>query len=318
MGLASHFRDLLVCKNQETIDLLEVGEQVKAMYLNQSKNTSPSFLIEGIEIANTCDLKYKTSRNQRLLVELCLMQLASITFNPDESGEKKKPNLNRKGNTHSFVIPPSYFSNENGEVKELVKEETVVSEPKKEYQETKKEVISKEITPESTKQIVEERPKIIAERNAKRVSALSLKSIQKKQELKEEIAANKPQAKNLPTEVFSEKEMLEAWNKYSKKVEKQGKYNLLSHLTMGIPKLKDQTILLEFPNNTIKVEVERAKYDLLTFLKETLQNFDIDLEIVVNETVDKKYAYTPIEKYEKLKEKNPMIDLLRKEFDLDL
>ncbi len=318
MGLASHFRDLLVCKNQETIDLLEVGEQVKAMYLNQSKNTSPSFLIEGIEIANTCDLKFKTSRNQRLLVELCLMQLASITFNPDASGEKKKPNLNRKDNSHSFVIPPSYFSNENGEVKVLVEEKTLVSEPKKEYQEPEKEVISKEITPESTRQIVEERPQIVAERNAKRVSALSLKSIQKKQELKEEIAANKPQAKNLPTEVFSEKEMLEAWNKYSKKVEKQGKFNLLSHLTMGIPKLKEHTILLEFPNDTIKVEVERAKYDLLSFLKETLQNFDIDLEIIVNETVDKKYAYTPIEKYEKLKEKNPMIDLLRKEFDLDL
>ena len=318
MGLASHFRDLLVCKNQETIDLLEVGEQVKAMYLNQSKNTSPSFLIEGIEIANTCDLKFKTSRNQRLLVELCLMQLASITFNPDASGEKKKPNLNRKDNSHSFVIPPSYFSNENGEIKELIEEKTLVSEPKKEYQEPEKEVISKEITPESTRQIVEERPQIVAERNAKRVSALSLKSIQKKQELKEEIAANKPQAKNLPTEVFSEKEMLEAWNKYSKKVEKQGKFNLLSHLTMGIPKLKEHTILLEFPNDTIKVEVERAKYDLLSFLKETLQNFDIDLEIIVNETVDKKYAYTPIEKYEKLKEKNPMIDLLRKEFDLDL
>ena len=318
MGLASHFRDLLVCKNQETIDLLEVGEQVKTMYLNQSKNTSASFLIEGIEIANTCDLKFKTSRNQRLLVELCLMQLASISFNPDTSGEKKKPNLNRKDNTHPFVIPPSYFSNENGEVNQLIVEKQIVSEPKKEYKETNREVIPKNSSQESSKQITEVRPQIVAERNAKRVSALSLKSIQKKQELKEEIAAKKPQVKNLPTEAFSEEQMIGAWNKYAKKVEKQGKYNLLSHLTMGIPKLKDQTILLEFPNDTIKVEVERAKYDLLSFLKETLQNFDIDLEILVNETVDKKYAYTPIEKYEKLKEKNPMIDLLRKEFDLDL
>ena len=125
-------------------------------------------------------------------------------------------------------------------------------------------------------------------------------------------------AKNLPTEVFSEDEMIAVRNKYAKEVEKQGKYNLLSHLTMGTPKLKDNTILLEFPNNTIKVEVERAKYELLSFLKESLQNFEIDLEIIVNEAEVKKYAYTPIEKYEKLKEKNPMIDLLRNEFDLDL
>ncbi len=79
MGLASHFRDLLVCQNQETIALLEVGEQVKKMYFEQSQKADKSFLIEGIAIANDCDLKYRTSRNQRLLVELCLMQLASIT-----------------------------------------------------------------------------------------------------------------------------------------------------------------------------------------------------------------------------------------------
>jgi DNA polymerase-3 subunit gamma/tau len=79
MGLASHFRDLLVCQNQETIALLEVGEQVKKMYFEQSQKADKSFLIEGIAIANDCDLKYRTSRNQRSLVELCLMQLASIT-----------------------------------------------------------------------------------------------------------------------------------------------------------------------------------------------------------------------------------------------
>ncbi|GHC63616.1 DNA polymerase-3 subunit gamma/tau [Ulvibacter litoralis] len=79
MGIASHFRDLLVCKNQETIALLEVGEQIKTMYFEQSQKTSHAFLIEAIGLANECDLKYKSSRNQRLLVELCLLQLASLT-----------------------------------------------------------------------------------------------------------------------------------------------------------------------------------------------------------------------------------------------
>ena len=67
-GLASHFRDLFVCLNKETIELLEVGEQVKTMYFEQSQKTTPSFLMEAIEIANKCDLSYKISRNQRLLV----------------------------------------------------------------------------------------------------------------------------------------------------------------------------------------------------------------------------------------------------------
>ena len=96
-GLASHFRDLLVCQNPLTIELLEVGEQTKTKYLEQSKKASQAFLLKGIELANDTDLKFKSSKNQRLLVELCLMQLASITFD----GEKK--------NNSRFIIPPSYF-----------------------------------------------------------------------------------------------------------------------------------------------------------------------------------------------------------------
>ena len=96
-GLASHFRDLLVCQDEQTLELLEVGEDTKLKYQEQSRKASHDFLIKGIELANDCDLKYKSSRNQRLLVELCIMQLASITFD----GEKK--------NSKHYIIPASYF-----------------------------------------------------------------------------------------------------------------------------------------------------------------------------------------------------------------
>ena len=79
MGLASHFRDLLVGKDADTISLLEVGDLAKQQYIAQSSASDLSFLLKAIELANDCDLKYKTSKNQRLLVELALMQLASIT-----------------------------------------------------------------------------------------------------------------------------------------------------------------------------------------------------------------------------------------------
>ena len=85
-GLASHFRDILVAKDNSTISLLEVGDNAKKKYLEQSSKASISFLIQSIEKANQCDLNYRTSKNQRLLVELTLMQIASITFDV----EKKK------------------------------------------------------------------------------------------------------------------------------------------------------------------------------------------------------------------------------------
>ncbi len=79
-GLAAHFRDLLVCQNKETIPLLEVGEETQTRYLTQSEKADKPFLLQAIELANTCDFNYRTSQNQRLHVELCLMQLASLTF----------------------------------------------------------------------------------------------------------------------------------------------------------------------------------------------------------------------------------------------
>ena len=88
-GLASHFRDLLVCKSPATLILLEVGEQAQNLYGQQAHKCHSDFLLKAIEIANDCDLKYKSSQNQRLLVELSLMQLCSINFD----GEKKKLTL---------------------------------------------------------------------------------------------------------------------------------------------------------------------------------------------------------------------------------
>lgn len=311
-GLASHFRDLLVCQNQETIALLEVGEQVKTLYFEQAKNTSHEFLIEAIAIANSCDLKYKTSHNQRLLVELCLLQLASLTA----KGEKK--------NGSRFVIPPSYFKAESIASEKAVTAKEIPSEAAVVIDVVSEPIPSEINTSEDTapeepiKERVIDRPQILAERNAKKVSALSLKSIQKKQELKKELVANQPDEANLPTEEFDEPQMISAWKEYTDQVEQDGKYNLLSHLTMGVPKLDGSLIHLEFPNETIKVEVERAKYELLGFLREKLRNYNVDISIEVNETIEKRYAYTPREKFEKLKEKNPMIEKLRKEFDLDI
>ncbi|QIE58511.1 DNA polymerase III subunit gamma/tau [Rasiella rasia] len=337
MGLASHFRDLLVCKHQETIALLEVGEQVKAMYFEQSQKTEKSFLIEAIALANTCDLKYKTSRNQRLLVELCLLELASLTA----KDEKKKSSLNEK----RFVLPPSHFkdfapsvvetldveqthkeldtnTNEKIEDTKLTDSENKPSPslpettPKTEVSEVAATKIEKSQVPANERVI--ERPQILAERNAKKVSALSLKSIKKKQELQKALVANQPDQKNLPKDAFTEESMLAAWNTYTQKMETEGNFNLHSHLAMGVPRLEGNLLHLEFPNNTIKTEVERAKFELLGFLREQLNNYDVDLSIEVNEAEIKRYAYTPKEKFEKLMEKNPLIDKLRKEFDLDI
>ncbi len=104
------------------------------------------------------------------------------------------------------------------------------------------------------------------------------------------------------------------------KIEKEGKFNLASILSIDKPTLAADgiSIQLTFPNSTNKVEVERQSFDLMTYLRKHLKNYDIVLDITVDEQLETKYAYTPVEKYEKLKEKNPNLELLRKTFDLDV
>ena len=316
MGLASHFRDLLVCKNQQTISLLEVGDQVKKMYLEQSQQTPHDFLIEALDIANSCDLKFKTSRNQRLLVELCLMQLSSLTA----QGEKKKANkLNKR-----FVLPPSHFKEIAGQAQEKLdttqQVPAIATPPIVQTNQTKEQEIQNPCSTQVDKQeTLQQSPPIKEEVSSKkRVSALSLKSIQKKQQLTKEINARIPNQENLPTEDFTQQQMTTHWNAYTEIVKGQGKYNFLSHLTMNEPKLKDGMIHLEFPNQTIKLEVERDKFELLTYMRKKLKNYNVDLVIDVNELQVKQYAYTDKEKYEKLVEKNPNLEALRNAFELDI
>jgi len=303
-GLASHFRDLLVCKNPVTIELLEVGEDTKTKYLEQSQKASQDFLIKGINLANECDLKYKSSKNQRLLVELTLMQLASITFD----GEKK--------NSSRFIIPPSYF-------KKIGITPVKVTKPKAEATVSNTNTTAK-VSAEAVKPTTPSKPKIVLENgiatNKKRTSGLSLKSIRAKKEHQIKQLEVVVDEENLPREPFHQDDLTEVWNTFVSKIEKEGKFNLASILSIDKPTLAADgvSIQLTFPNSTNKVEVERQSFDLMTYLRKHLKNYDIVLDITVDEQLETKYAYTPVEKYEKLKEKNPNLELLRKTFDLDV
>ncbi len=94
-GLAEHFRDLLVCQNPGTVQLLEVGRQIKERYLEQSKTVDLPFLLSAMEICNNCDTHYARAINKRLHVELALAKLAHIQeareVYPFREGTSAKP-----------------------------------------------------------------------------------------------------------------------------------------------------------------------------------------------------------------------------------
>jgi DNA polymerase-3 subunit gamma/tau len=78
VGLSEHLRDLLVVKDEATVELLQVSDSAKERYLKQTQQASTSFLLSALNLANQCDIHYKTSKNQRLHVELALMKMAKL------------------------------------------------------------------------------------------------------------------------------------------------------------------------------------------------------------------------------------------------
>ncbi len=79
-GLSNHLRDLLVCKDPATVQLLEVGGEIKEQYKQQAELAGSDFLLDALQISNECDYQYKLSQNKRLLVELAIIRIAQLTL----------------------------------------------------------------------------------------------------------------------------------------------------------------------------------------------------------------------------------------------
>jgi DNA polymerase-3 subunit gamma/tau len=230
------------------------------------------------------------------------MQLASITFD----GEKK--------NSKHYIIPASYFKSKGiTPIPVVIPKKTEAKENKETQVGNKKEQPKEAELAYSNAPL----PKIELKKD-NRTSGLSLKSIKAKKEhlIKQmEVVID---VDDLPKEVVTEEAFSKAWLTYIEGLHKKGEKIMASILEMDTPKLVDTNIEITFPNDTLRVELERAQYPLMEYLRKTLKNYDLKLDISVNEEVAKKYAYTTLEKYEKLKEKNPNIELLRKTFGLDI
>ena len=122
----------------------------------------------------------------------------------------------------------------------------------------------------------------------------------------------------MPKDTFTEPQLVELWNTYIKNLNKKGEKIVASIMNADIPKVKGFIIELTFPNSMMKAELLKIRPKLLKYFREKLNNYSIDFDIKVNEESEKKFAYTPQEKYNKLLEKNIALAKLKNTFKLDL
>ena len=287
-GLCLHFRDLLISKSLKTHVLLNQNENLKDRYVDQSKNLDIDFILKSINLTEECSFKYKNSKNQRLLTEICLMKLCSI----NNIELKKKVKILSKS---KLAENKTLYKANIQSPKENLKTDLPDKEDSKEKLKIKKETSS--------------------------VSGLSLSSLKAKKNI-ESIALmkkNESESSSSNKAKFDVNSLLNSWKKFQELTIKKGRKNLASILSISQPQIfEENKLTYTLTNNTNKLELEKSKLELVEFLKKDLKNDSISLEINVNKLKEKKFVFTPGEKYEKLKKINPNIEILRKEFKLNL
>ena len=169
----------------------------------------------------------------------------------------------------------------------------------------------------SSKVKVQKKSKPVADINLTdfETSTLSLKSIEKEKDILEDkhnIDEEYDEGKNITL-----KDITETWEEYANNQEDKGRYIIASILRISLPEFEDSTIIYSVPNNTTSIEVDQEKQHIIQFFRAKL-NSKIDISLKVDKSIDKKVAYTNKEKYELLKEKNPLIEDLKNQFKLSI
>ena len=301
-GLASHFRDLLVCKDEVTLVLLEVSQNIREKYKIQSRECAASLLLALLDHSGKCDISYKASKNQRLLVELMLLKMCTVnTAASPMDMFKKKVETSVAGTQVSTQVTTAVGGKQNVDLNPS----DIPSAPVAVVVEPKSPVLP---------------PKEKASPEPGRKSTISItENLTKKSSTKSEV--NEMVVLPATTNPFSQQELETAWNEYAGKIEQQGRLTLHTTLTKRKPEMKDGfQVLFMTENPAVEKDVNDIKMELMAFLRKKLNNYSIQLSIRIDKNAadTNRVPYTPKEKYERMAEKNPALNELRKQLDLEI
>ncbi|WP_461789818.1 DNA polymerase III subunit gamma/tau [Pedobacter sp.] len=310
-GLAGHFRNLLVGKDNQTIKLLEVSETIKQKYLQQSNSVGLGFILTALNLANQCDLNYKNSKNQRLQVELALIkmchipsviQLANTATDPDQDKKKTlvKSALQENPRPENSVQRPAA-----AEQKPLTSTPPVVPPAKTETTTAK--------TAPATSSI----KTMPVQRNAMPSLIPSLTDLNAGNNLNEEdkgpqyVRGNEKQA-------FTTDQFMACWQAYAQKAKEEDKIHLFTLLSSNEPLIDGFHVTVLVENIALESTLQSEKIELLNYLRGNLSNFDIQIFSKRVEAKQSDRIYTNKDKYAYLVEKNPKLEEFRQKFNLDV
>ena len=299
-GLGDFFRNLILAKDAKTLELLEVGKELKSEYIQITEKLLHTKLLEAIEIINKSEINFKNVKNKRVHVELILMQLASIHF------DREKKN--------SLTDETYKSSSPYNEIKKLPPEDDL----KNDNNDFPKSFVENQKDESSIKNTMKiELPEKEKEKIHAKVSSYSLSSVELKKTVTHSIK-KKENENILPEARFEFKDLEKTLREYIEQLKKRGKQNIVSILNMNPVKLDDNNdVIFTVANEMNRLEINIEKEKLLPFLHKKLDNFKIKIKVNIDEVAKDEAIFSPKEKYEHLLKINPSLEILRKTFDLE-
>ena len=288
IGLGEHLRNLLVSKDPQTVSLLEVSDALKIRYTEQSQKVNLTFLLKALSLISKTDVNYKSAKNQRLLVEMTLMQLTFLTASPD--AEKKNDELevsfDKKSNaeTTTTVSQTKVTALHETEIK-------LATKPSMSFEQLKiKSAFSLNETKNSqaiklTETIITSSEEVISKETNKEVTIEDVKTV---------IAS------------------------YALSKQQSGAKQLAVTLSTAQIILTNKTITLQINNESQKENLMAIKQEFLDELRKLLQNNLITLEVETTAAEAQGKAYKPVDIFKSMAEKNPALLELKKRFDLEI
>ena len=300
-GLAGHFRDLLVCRDESTLVLFEVGASIRERYKEMAKHCPDQLLFKAIELANTCDLNYRASRNKRLLLELTLIQLCQLTQVAVD--DKKKA-----------LIEPIAGPNPSSQAVNSGQPQQPPQAPSVTAAAGAPQVMSTHM-PSS----VPAPPPSTAPNPARKTArpmGISMKEIGVEKPKQQTVQQATTNVKEVVTP-FDNDSLVREWDNYAATIDK--KVYLKNTMINCKPTLQENYYFeVAVHNPGQQEELINNAIHILPFLRQHLNNSRIQMRVRIVEGNEKHLAYTSTEKLELLMKINPTLGRLRDEFNLTL
>ena len=294
-GLANHIRDLMVAADPRTLPLLEVSNEVGEKYVEQAKRVHPKWCYAAMEHCNSCDLNYRTSTNKQFLVELTLIRLCQLIGGAPVTNSESKPMSPVKPTSSApqSVSQGSMPSQPAGTAMPTAQESRLSQSPK---------VSMQRVELPQTKEV-----KAPAKRTSMRISDIMSDS-------KEETERENKMLRNKPI-IYDE--LKDLWFQFI--YQHPEMHIVVNAMRNAIPECVGDSLYKIMVDNPAQMQaIEQSMGEILTFMRNGLENDMFALNIDITPNIVKERMMTPIEFINKLMDENPVISEGLRRFNAEI